>query len=945
MFRQRSLHVVAALTLVMGMSSITQSYASAVSRPSSIRPPQAAHGAFSEGAPSGVASVAATSTTLKREVFGFGLASSLADPTYGYPSWNFSLLSTVAFFGLHINTDGTIASDAGSNVWNSSTLTGLLSTAHASGTKVVLTIILQDFQSGTPNMCAGLINRAVTVQQSVAQVVAKGVDGLNVDYEGLNGTCQNGQTAQAMMTDFARLLRAALPSGSYLSVDTYAGAAADSLGFFDIPGLNAYVDSFFVMAYDLEYSNYRYPPVNCSSFCLGPTAPLAGYRYNDTTTASQYAGVVPASKVILGVPYYGRKSCVGGVVANAFPTGAVTADMYLDASTESAASGVSGFASHRDANDPGGQERWDTWFNSSMNCTRELYWDDAVSLGAKYDLVNTDGLRGVGIWTLNYGGGAPELWSALSTHFAGCRSLSVTTTSAQAAIGTPVTLSATAAGCPNPSPLFQFWLLRPGGAAYQLAQAYSTNPLLKWDTTGAPAGTYVVSVWVRDASSSGNFGNQFGRWDAYSSIQVTLLTVPCSSVTVSFAPPSPVAAGAAVTATAHAAGCPNPRYQFWVLPPGGTAYELVQAYSSSGTLQWSTAGKAPGTYVFSTWARDLSSPGTSGNQLGRWDAYASANYVVIGPCSAESVSFAPASPATIGASVTVSAHATGCANPEYQFWLLPPGGAAYQLVQAYSVSGTFTWSTAGQPGGAYTFSIWVRDAGSSGSFGNQFGRWDAYSSSQYTLQSSPCAAVGVSFAPASSAYAGTTVTVTAQASGCPHPQYQFWILPPGGTAYQVAQSYSGSATLQWSTTGKAAGSYVFSTWVRDASSAGASGNQFGRWDAYNSSSYLVVIPCSGVTVTATPAVSTTAGKSVTVTAAATGCAHPLYEFWILAPGGTAYQMVQGYSASGALTWNTAGDARGVYQISVWVRDADSSGLAGNQFGRWDAYDNIAYTLT
>src|ERR1700736_3645042 len=61
-----------------------------------------------------------------REVFGFGLASSLADPTIGYPSWNFSLLSTVAFFGLHINGDGTIVSDSGLNVWNSTTLTNLL---------------------------------------------------------------------------------------------------------------------------------------------------------------------------------------------------------------------------------------------------------------------------------------------------------------------------------------------------------------------------------------------------------------------------------------------------------------------------------------------------------------------------------------------------------------------------------------------------------------------------------------------------------------------------------------------------------------------------------------------------------------------------------------------------------------------------------------------------
>jgi len=364
----------------------------------------------------------------QREIFGFALASSLSDPTLGYPTWDFSLLSTVAFFGLHVNDNGTIASDSGLTVWNSSQLTGLLNAAHARGTKVVVTMILQDFGPGTPHMCSGLANRAITVSQTVSQVTAKGVDGVNIDYEGLNGTCPNGQSARSMMTDFAHRLRAALPPGSYLSVDTYASSASDTIGFFDVPGLNAYVDSFFVMAYDLEYSNYTRAPLGCVSFCLGPTAPLTGYYYNDTTTAAQYAAAVTGAKVILGVPYYGRKSCVSGASPNAYPSSSVSADGYLDASGESTASAVKAgsYATHRDAHDPAGQERWDTWINTSLNCTRELYWDDAQSLGQKYALVNNDRLRGVGIWTLNYGGGAPELWSALSTYFSCSVAMTVT---------------------------------------------------------------------------------------------------------------------------------------------------------------------------------------------------------------------------------------------------------------------------------------------------------------------------------------------------------------------------------------------------------------------------------------------------------------------------------------------------------------------------------------
>ena len=356
-----------------------------------------------------------------REVFGFGLASSLSDPTVGYPSWDFSLLSTVAFFGLHVQTDGNFAHDGDWTVWYSTQLTGLLSTAHASGTKVVLTIVLQDFSPGTPNMCAGLAHMSTTIASTVAEVKAKGVDGVNVDFEGLNGSCGTADPSwtRHQFTALVANLRSALPAGSYLSVDTYASSASDPLGFFDIQSLGPYADSFFVMAYDLEYSNYSRPPTSCTSMCLGPTGPFTGYYYNDTTTANQYMAVTPASKVILGVPYYGRKACVGAATPNAYPTSSVVADTYLDAAGEATAPEVQAgsYATHRDANDPAGQERWDTWFNTRLQCTRELYWDDATSLGHKYDLVAADNLRGVGIWNLNYGGGAPELWNELNVKF------------------------------------------------------------------------------------------------------------------------------------------------------------------------------------------------------------------------------------------------------------------------------------------------------------------------------------------------------------------------------------------------------------------------------------------------------------------------------------------------------------------------------------------------
>jgi spore germination protein YaaH len=439
MLLQRIRHLLIALLMLLALCGFAPSSAMASSSPTPVPKPDAAHPEVMQQAAKQVAT--ANVGSLKpfvplapqaavgggggpqREIFGFALASSLSDATVGYPTWDFSLLTTVAFFGLHVNDDGTFASDSGMTVWNSSQLSGLLGTAHAHGTKVVLTIILQDFSPGTPHMCSALAHSATTITNAVAQVNAKGVDGVNVDFEGLNGSCGSTDPlwARHTFTSFVGSLRSAVPAGSQISVDTYASSAADPYGFFDVAGMSPSVDSFFVMAYDLEYSNYARGPTNCSRFCLGPTAPLAGYYYNDTSTANQYLSVVAASKVILGVPYYGRKSCVAAIAPNQYPTSSVIADTYLDASGESGASMVQpgSFWAHRDANDPTGPGRWDTWINTSLNCTRELYWDDTAALAQKYALINNDNLRGVGLWNLNYGGAAPELWSTLSTYF-GC---------------------------------------------------------------------------------------------------------------------------------------------------------------------------------------------------------------------------------------------------------------------------------------------------------------------------------------------------------------------------------------------------------------------------------------------------------------------------------------------------------------------------------------------
>ncbi|HXA29564.1 MAG TPA: glycosyl hydrolase family 18 protein [Candidatus Angelobacter sp.] len=354
--------------------------------------------------------VASGNGNLTHEVFGYAPYWELGN----WQEWQMNLLSTIAYFGVSIDGGGNAVqgSDAGWNGWNSSNLTNLVNTAHASGIRVVLTIKCMDNPT-INSIVSSPSNSQNAINNTIALVQQRGLDGVNVDFEG--GASSSYPNIQSQYTSFVTSLTNQMHSavqGSEVSVATYSGSASWDQGFMNISDLGKVVDAMFVMAYDMTFGN---TPGNASA-----DAPLNGWTYNDTLTVQQYVSKAPASKVILGAGYYGYKWCTNGTGPNA---------AIIGNGNGCPAQGVDTYASMFDdfnctctqnvqfGWDSTAASPWASWYSPSYGASRELYYEDSNSIGAKWDLVNSYGIRGGGIWALGYDTGRTELWSVIAQKF------------------------------------------------------------------------------------------------------------------------------------------------------------------------------------------------------------------------------------------------------------------------------------------------------------------------------------------------------------------------------------------------------------------------------------------------------------------------------------------------------------------------------------------------
>ena len=349
---------------------------------------------ISEGAPANVQTPVTVqgSCTLNKRVFGWHPY--WVGTVYNNYQWN--LLSDLCYF------DYAVSPTTGNNT-NSSynwATSGAVTAAINNGVNVHICATL--FSSHT-TFLGSTTAQQTFINNIISDLQSRGGKGVNIDFEGMGAS--NSAAFTAFMQNLSTQLHAAIP-GSELSMALYA---VDWSNVFDIPNLTPYVDLFIIMGYDYYWSG---------STTAGPDDPLYNFQtsYNYTLTRSitfYLAQGMPSSKLLLGLPYYGREWETTGSTIPSATTGNFSSSRTFNVIMNNA----SGYYS-TPLYDP---VSFTPYFSFQVSSAwRQCFWENPYSMKRRFDVVNQRNLGGIGIWALGYDDGYTDYWDAISQRFTNC---------------------------------------------------------------------------------------------------------------------------------------------------------------------------------------------------------------------------------------------------------------------------------------------------------------------------------------------------------------------------------------------------------------------------------------------------------------------------------------------------------------------------------------------
>jgi spore germination protein YaaH len=325
----------------------------------------------------------------------------MADWTDAY--LRYDLLTTIAFFGVGVRQNGTlITSGPGHEAFLSPRAATIIEHAHAAGVRVVITF--ESFgASRNHKFLANPKYQATFVAAARQFVIAYGIDGLNLDMEGLEAA--DRPAFGVLLTALSAAIHEDNPAAE-VSVATNANISGARMA---RVAIDAGVDRAFLMGYAYRVA---------SSPAAGAIAPLAGLGTDLDLVQSldMYdANGVPPERIILGLPYYGMTWATVSSEPHAARqpnSKGLGAGLAYRPRT---AVGVCPPAGATLDYDEFEQVARLTWFDKARKSWFQTYYDDPITLAPKQELAVERGLAGVGIWALGDDAGQPGYWETIST--------------------------------------------------------------------------------------------------------------------------------------------------------------------------------------------------------------------------------------------------------------------------------------------------------------------------------------------------------------------------------------------------------------------------------------------------------------------------------------------------------------------------------------------------
>ena len=315
--------------------------------------------------------------TITRDVYGY-------DPYWTSDQYlHYDLLTHIGIFDVTLEPDGSISNPHNfPNAW-----VATIDRAHRNGVKCEMVATC----FGGSNITQA-IRAANSIPNLVSLASSAGMDGINMDFEGIYGSDRD--TMVRFMRDLSAACRA---EGLEL---TMATMPLDFSNAYDFAALAETTDGLFIMGYNYHWQGGPE---------AGPVAPLFGWPFygNLQMMLDDYlAEIGSGDKLFFGLPYYGFEWPTHAETTHSSTAGYGTALTYSQ-----------GWANARQRGrlwDDEGKVPWYRYNNGGWN---QGWYDDDTSLVLKYREVHEHDMLGTGMWALGYDGSRRELWAALRESF------------------------------------------------------------------------------------------------------------------------------------------------------------------------------------------------------------------------------------------------------------------------------------------------------------------------------------------------------------------------------------------------------------------------------------------------------------------------------------------------------------------------------------------------